>query len=966
MNRSTGKILVRYEQEKVVMTQKHLALLILLCMGRICCADDGLVAHYTFEEGPGEVVKDYSGKGNHGKNLGAKYINLGEAKGYALSFDTADAYVDCGNDLSLNTPDGLTIDLWFYPHTKAAGGHVGVVGRGKRIDDGGFMFTYENDNFVFFTNVYKDRKHRAVRGIVPGTWYHIVASFNGRELKTYVNGKQTWSNAKLDNSTKSKGSKITILNQNIYLRFPAVWGTKRQPKFKCMMDDVRIYNRALSDGEIVNQYKHGAKLRGIDVGVDWFNKVKLIPHVYPLASKLLVEADFLYLKPVPKDATLILELHHAQGNKVVANTTFTDLFKTNKIEWTVDTKDMLPGEYELRALVKAPNGSPVGSPSTIEIKLPQKPSWLKANEDVKVLNNWVAQLLDVREPQEKSYVQYKVVTPRPGWIFLSSTTAVNSPQKVLITIDGAAKDKAVIAHTAGESQTIEAMRYLSQGTHTIEVYCEGRGRLKNLIVRSIPELIRDGIGYDIGYDHHHPPFLTCYGPYNWKYLQEQGLLNNVNVLLESAIRPENESHYSDWKKTGKKIFAHWNINVLQRLADPKTPDSIFNRLIDFRGFNNPTYDGTIMDEFDGHHLPRNQKDYPIYAQGITRLSRSEKYKDKGFYTYCKDMDVNKYSRTFTKALMAGGYRLAEEVYMTERPTEEEAIKHMDVRLRQMMLRYQEVFADCQKSMIMNMGFFTAMQPSLSLEANVDMKVYMDMQMNLMANDPIYSGIYGMAWYHLAHVDEETLRWSDKLIRHYCIEGKRERLTNDPYILSHIKNGDFDEGTTGWTLEGAQEGSITVKHLPEVELQGRYLHTQKGRNYLMTIRNAKGLNRCSQPIKNLQPGRFYSLKMLTADYGALCKGVSEKKVHPVNIKIDDVELIPDKTIEHTYARAGRFGSASFTAKNPAWLTYRRIVFRAKNNESRLILSDWMSDDAPGGPIGQQLIHNYLELQPYLEN
>ena len=120
-----------------------------------------------------------------------------------------------------------------------------------------------------------------------------------------------------------------------------------------------------------------------------------------------------------------------------------------------------------------------------------------------------------------------------------------------------------------------------------------------------------------------------------------------------------------------------------------------------------------MDEFDGHHLPRNQKDYPIYAQGITRLSRSEKYKDKGFYTYCKDMDVNKYSRTFTKALMAGGYRLAEEVYMTERPTEEEAIKHMDVRLRQMMLRYQEVFADCQKSMIMNMGFFTAMLPARS-------------------------------------------------------------------------------------------------------------------------------------------------------------------------------------------------------------------------------------------------------------
>jgi hypothetical protein len=42
-------------------------------------------------------------------------------------------------------------------------------------------------------------------------------------------------------------------------------------------------------------------------------------------------------------------------------------------------------------------------------------------------------------------------------------------------------------------------------------------------------------------------------------------------------------------------------------------------LIDFRGFNNPIYDGTIMDEFDGHHMPRNQKDYPAFAESITRL-----------------------------------------------------------------------------------------------------------------------------------------------------------------------------------------------------------------------------------------------------------------------------------------------------------------------------------------------------------
>jgi len=756
-----------------------IGLAVIIGFGAPCQAeqDASLVAYYTFEEGPGGAVKDWSGKGNHGKTLGAKYVNLGEGKGYALDFDTADAYVDCGNDPSLDTPDGLTIDLWFYPQTAAEGGHVGVVGRGKQIEAGGFMLTYEQQHCVFFLNQGEGRNHRQAGRITPGTWYHIAASFDGKELKTYVNGKQTWSNAKLDNSTTSRLSKIAILNETLYIRVPAVWGTKLQPEFKCMMDDVRIYNRALSQGEIVGHYKEGAKLKGKEA--IWFDKVKLIPHVYPVASKLLVEADVLYLAPVPKRAALTLNLWDMRGNKLVRQTSVTDLLTTNKIEWSVDTKDLSPGEYDIRAVVEAPSGAQVGTPSTLAVKLPERPCWLEANKDVKVLNNWVAQLLNVRRPQKEAYQQYKVVTPRKGWIFLSSTAAVKGPEKVTITIDGAAREEAVIIHVEGESETTEAMRYLSEGSHTIEVHCQGASRLRNLIVRSIPELIRDGMGYDIGYDHRHPPFLTCYGPYTWEYLQESGLLDNVNVVLERTLRPENESHYGDWRRKGRKIFVHWNIYALSKLPDPKTPESVHNRLIGFRGLNNPTYDGTIMDEFDGHRMPPNQKDYPIFAEGIARIARSEKYKDKGFYPYCKEMDGNEYSRTFVKAVLAAGHRLAEEVYMTERPTEEEAIEHMDVRIRQMMLRYQELFPDCQKSMVMNMGFFTALQPNLSIEANVDMKVYMDMQMNLMANDPIYSGIYGMAWYHLAHVDEETLRWGDKLIRHYCIEGRRVTIHGFP-------------------------------------------------------------------------------------------------------------------------------------------------------------------------------------------
>ena len=75
-------------------------------------ADEAIVAHYSFEEGPGNGVRDWSGMGNDGEIHDAKYVKLAEGKGYALRFDTDEAYVDCGNNASLNITDAITIELW--------------------------------------------------------------------------------------------------------------------------------------------------------------------------------------------------------------------------------------------------------------------------------------------------------------------------------------------------------------------------------------------------------------------------------------------------------------------------------------------------------------------------------------------------------------------------------------------------------------------------------------------------------------------------------------------------------------------------------------------------------------------------------------------------------------------------------------------------------------------------------------
>ena len=43
----------------------------------------------------------------------------------------------------------------------------------------------------------------------------------------------------------------------------------------------------------------------------------------------------------------------------------------------------------------------------------------------------------------------------------------------------------------------------------------------------------------------------------------------------------------------------------------------------------------------------------------------------------------------------------------------------------------------------------------------------------------------------------------------------------------------------------------------------------------------------------------------------------------------------------------------------------IEWEAQGPAAKLIVSDWASEEDPGGPIGQELMCNFLQVHPYLE-
>src|SRR5437867_9937242 len=96
---------------------------------------------------------------------------------------------------------------------------------------------------------------------------------------------------------------------------------------------------------------------------------------------------------------------------------------------------------------------------------------------------------------------------------------------------------------------------------------------------------------------------------------------------------------------------------------------------------------------------------------------------------------------------------------------------------------------------------------------------------------------------------------------------------------------------GWTLQPAEEGRIAVKRFSrDGRIEGRIMELGRpadpehiGDAFLWMKRSEKGPNTFSQTIKDLEPGRLYSMKMFSCDYHDLVNP-KPKKIEETKSKI----------------------------------------------------------------------------------
>jgi hypothetical protein len=199
--------------------------------------NSSLVAHYTFDDG---TATDSSGKGNNGSFVGSPTAATGIIGG-ALQFNGSGDGVNAPIPVSSN---GMTVSMWVKTTSTSLQTLFTRGGAGS-----GYAFDYRFGNRLNFEhNGSTDLAARTKSSstLTPGTWYHVVFTWDGSTSASHVvfynNG------VSLPHDIESDGVALSDT-----AGFTPVIGSS----FNGVIDDVRIYNRALSAQEVTDLYTAG-------------------------------------------------------------------------------------------------------------------------------------------------------------------------------------------------------------------------------------------------------------------------------------------------------------------------------------------------------------------------------------------------------------------------------------------------------------------------------------------------------------------------------------------------------------------------------------------------------------------------------------------------------------------------------------------------------------------------------------
>ncbi len=206
---------------------------------------DGLVAYYPFNGN----ANDESGNGNNGSVIGSvelttdRFGNLNSAYRFPGSpFN----YISVPDNETLHCST-FTLNAWVYTDADNYGSEY-LICKGRDINNGSYRLCVRN---VGAQNRYDGSNDAYMDGIPEvGVWHMVTGSVEGKVARFYLDGV-LMDERQLSSSFSYGNSDPMTLGMHYYVGVPSGWAYP----LLGVLDDVRIYNRVLTDKEIKALYQ---------------------------------------------------------------------------------------------------------------------------------------------------------------------------------------------------------------------------------------------------------------------------------------------------------------------------------------------------------------------------------------------------------------------------------------------------------------------------------------------------------------------------------------------------------------------------------------------------------------------------------------------------------------------------------------------------------------------------------------
>jgi len=542
------------------------------------------------------------------------------------------------------------------------------------------------------------------------------------------------------------------------------------------------------------------------------------------------------------------------------------------------------------------------------------------------LNNLVTVVLKARTPDGRLSRKYPFYLPRRSWTWIKMTA--KHPRATFARVD---EDSTLDPNLLSEGVFCE----LEAGQHELMLAPSPSGTIE---VRMVPGIIN--------YAPCETNLVLSNPPYDWAYFRKH-VMPFSNVQNAGNIPPE---HFTEFRAGGGRWLANLKTTGL------KDAENVPNLFRTSKAYADPRYDGITCDE----QYVAQPVVLDFFTRGLTAFNvENRSPKDIFCWLVGKPSNPGIEESFFAAAVNAAGGRgkVLSEVYCRVQPTEREAAAYIADYVGGTAEACDAVYPDASASMGIVFGNFNQLtRLSINHYPEVDEKYFLDMAVNRLANDPRCAHIAFTGYWGSHDADDEMHRWSFALMRHYCLEGRKDMLSSAygfTYLPGHLANGDFRTSLGGWETSG----DVALDRFAGLgrDYERRWYAAEGvGDAFARMTRRAGSPSRLTQRIVGLVPGKKYVLQFVAFDVRKLRSGIYDPAVVPVGVSFGDgaeiVEALSWNDVRTNFGWNER--------KRPR-VNLRHVVFTAKVPEMVLSLDDAQLPD------GAETGLNAVSLRPFYE-